>query len=50
MLFIQILLILAVIAFGEETYTYGDFYSHDTVRSSRLTVENEKLVIIELAQ
>ena len=32
------------------SYTYGDFYSHDTVRSSRLTVENRKLVISDLAQ
>lgn len=32
------------------SYTYGDFYSHDTVRSSRLTVENGKLVITGLAQ
>lgn len=32
------------------SYTYGDFYRHDTVRSSRLTVENGKLVIADLAQ
>ena len=32
------------------SYTYGDFYSHDTVRSSRLTVENGKLVVTDLAQ
>ena len=32
------------------TYTYGDFYRHDTVRSSRITVENGKMVIADLAQ
>ncbi|MGN0996067.1 MAG: hypothetical protein ACI4PG_04090 [Candidatus Ventricola sp.] len=32
------------------SYTYGDFYSHDAVRSSRLTVENGKLIIAGLAQ
>lgn len=32
------------------SYTYGDFYSHDTIRSSRLTVENGKLIITDLAQ
>lgn len=32
------------------TYTYGDFYSHDTVRSSRLTVENGNMIITDMAQ
>lgn len=32
------------------SYTYGDFYSHDAIRSSRVTVENGKLVITDLAQ
>ena len=27
------------------TYTYGDFYSHDAVFSSRVTVENGKMVV-----
>lgn len=26
-------------------YTYGDFYSHEEIRSSRITVENGKMVI-----
>lgn len=26
-------------------YTYGDFYSHEAIRSSRVTVENGKMVI-----
>ena len=26
-------------------YTYGDFYSHDTIRSSFVTVEDGKMVI-----
>ena len=29
-------------------YTYGDFYSHDTVRSSRVTVKNGEMVITDL--
>lgn len=32
------------------TYTYGDFYSHDTVRSSRFTVENGNMIITDMAQ
>ena len=32
------------------TYTYGDFYSHDAIRSNRITVENGKMVIADLAQ
>ncbi len=28
-------------------YTYGDFYSHDTIRSSRITVENGEMVITD---
>lgn len=31
-------------------YTYGDFYSHDTIRVSRITVENGELVITDMAQ
>ena len=26
-------------------YTYGDFYSHEAIRSSRVAVENGKMVI-----
>lgn len=28
-------------------YTYGDFYSHDAIRSSRITVENGEMVITD---
>lgn len=31
-------------------YTYGDFYSHDTIRSSFVTVENGEMIITEIAQ
>ena len=31
-------------------YTYGDFYSHDTIRSSRITVENGEMIITDTAQ
>ena len=31
-------------------YTYGDFYSHEAIRSSRITVENGKMVITGIAQ
>lgn len=31
-------------------YTYGDFYSHEEIRSSRITVENGELVITDIAQ
>lgn len=31
-------------------YTYGDFYSHDTIRSSRITVENGEMVITDIEQ
>lgn len=30
-------------------YTYGDFYSHDAIRSSRITVENGEMVITDIA-
>ena len=28
-------------------YTYGDYYSHDAIRSSRITVENGEMVITD---
>lgn len=31
-------------------YTYGDFYSHEKTRSSRVTVENGEMVITDMAQ
>lgn len=31
-------------------YTYGDFYSHEAIRSSRITVENGKMIITGIAQ
>lgn len=31
-------------------YTYGDFYSHEVIRSSRVTVEDGKMVITDMAQ
>ena len=31
-------------------YTYGDFYSHEETRSSRITVENGKMVITDIEQ
>lgn len=34
----------------EIRYTYGDFYSHDAVRSSRITVENGEMVITDIEQ
>lgn len=30
-------------------YTYGDFYSHDAIHSSRITVENGEMVITDIA-
>ena len=30
-------------------YTYGDFYSHEETRSSRITVENGEMVITDIA-
>ena len=30
-------------------YTYGDYYSHDTSRSSRITVENGEMIITDIA-
>ena len=30
-------------------YPYGDFYSHDAIRSSRITVENGEMVITDIA-
>lgn len=32
------------------TYTYGDFYSHDTIRSSCITVENGEMIITDIEQ
>lgn len=34
----------------EIRYTYGDYYSHDTVRSSFITVENGKMVITDITR
>lgn len=31
-------------------YTYGDFYRHDQMRSSRITVENGEMVITDMEQ
>ena len=31
-------------------YTYGDFYSHEATRSSRITVENGEMMINDIAQ
>lgn len=31
-------------------YTYGDFYSHETIRISRVTVENGEMIIADMAQ
>lgn len=31
-------------------YTYGDYYSHDAVRSSYVTVENGEMIIADIAQ
>lgn len=31
-------------------YTYGDFYSHEEIRSSRITVENGEMVITDIEQ
>ena len=30
-------------------YTYGDFYSHDGIRSSSITGENGEMVITDIA-
>ena len=34
----------------ELTLSAGDYYSHDAVRSSRITVENGEMVIADIAQ
>ena len=31
-------------------YTYGDFYSHEAIRSSRITVENGEMVIADMEE
>ena len=31
-------------------YTFGDFYSHDTIRSSFITVENGEMIITDIVQ
>ena len=31
-------------------YTYGDFYSHEAIRTSRVTVENGRMIITGMAQ
>ena len=31
-------------------YTYGDFYSHDTIRTSCITVENGEMIITDIEQ